>query len=115
MATLSVQTIVDTGLKPIYASADVAGDEFDNSSGRVFLHVVNGAVACNATATTQNPTVSVRGYGTLTVGDLVVNVPATENRMIGPFPTTRFNDGDNLVQVSYDDISNVTVAAISLP
>lgn len=115
MATLTVQDIALTGLEPTYAAAAGGGDEFDNSSGSVFLFVKNGATACDVTITTQSTSVEVTGYGTLTIGDVDVTVPATEDRMIGPFPKTRFNDGSNMVQVTYDDVSNVTVAAIKLP
>lgn len=98
-----------TGMAPVYVAAGAAGDEFANT-GRVFLHVKNsGASSINVTINSQTPC----SYGF--DHDVVVAVPNGEDRMIGPFPKTRFDDANGKVQVSYSDVTSVTVAAIELP
>ena len=114
MAELTVQNIVDTGLEATFASAAGGGDHFTND-GKTFLWVKNGATDCNVTVTTQKSTVDVSGFGTLSLSNAAITVTATEERLIGPWPTNRWNDSSSFVQVTYDDVSNVTVAAIKLP
>lgn len=113
MATLTVQTIArESGLgttDPTYAAADVAGDEFANPSGRTFFHIKNGDGSPHTVTFDSIEACSQGGDH-----DLAVVVAAGEERMIGPFPTARWNDGSGLVQVSYDAVTSVTVAAISL-
>lgn len=108
MAKLSVQTIERTGLKSTYAAAGSTGDSFSNT-GRTFLHVKNGDTA------THTVTVASQFFsppaGTQK-NDLAVAVPAGEERMIGPFPERAFNDANDLVQIAYDAVTSVTVAAI---
>ena len=107
MATLVVEDIVRTGVEPTYNVAGAGGDEFVNK-GKVFLHVVNGATVLNITITTQ---VVVDG---LAVVDLIVNVPENEGRMIGPFPTTWYNDVNGKVQLAYSSEVNVTIAIMKM-
>jgi hypothetical protein len=108
MAELTVQDITRSGLEAAYVAAAAGGDEFDND-GRTFLHVKNGLVDCTITIDVAK---TVDGQA---VVDPTVTCTASEERMIGPFPPSIYNDGDGHVNVSYDDESNVTVAAIRLP
>jgi len=108
MAQLSVQGISRDGLSPSFQAAGSGGDSFAND-GKVFLHVKNGD--------TVNHVVTVNAakpcnYGTY--HNLVVTVPAGEERIIGLFPTYRFNDDNENVQVSYDGVTSVTVAVFSV-
>ena len=109
MAELTVQQISRSGLEATYASAAVGlADEFDND-GKTFFHVVNGETECVLTFDIAK---TVDGQA---VTDITVTCTASEERMIGPFPPGVYNDGDGHVNVAYDDVSNVTVAAIRLP
>lgn len=110
MATLAPQSIVLTGLNPSYAAASAGGDEFVND-GKKFLHVKNGgAGAINVTAVCQ--TACNYGTGSPTHDD-VVAVPAAGERIIGPFPPGRFNDGNGKVQITYSGVTSLTVALLS--
>lgn len=109
MATLNVQRITLTGLSPVFVAADVAGDEFLNS-GRVVLYVKNGDTL-EKTVTVDSQTPCNQGFD----HDVVVTVPASEERIIGPFPKNRFDDANGKVQVSYSDVTSVTVAVIEIP
>ena len=113
MATLTVQDIVSTGLEATYAAAAGGGDEFPNND-RTFLQAVNGATDCNITITAQKTAVSVPGFGTITLANIAVLCTANEERMISA-PPAIYNDGNGKAQVTYDDVTNVTVAAIQLP
>lgn len=108
MAELTVQDISRSGLEAAYVAAGAGGDEFDND-GKTFLHVKNGLVDVTCTF---DITKTVDGQA---VTDITVTCTASEERMIGPFPPSIYNDSDGHVNVSYDDESNVTVAAIRLP
>lgn len=105
--TVSTQKIARTGLEPAYAAAAADGNAFAND-GQTFLHVVNGAT--DVEVTMRIPT-TVDGQA---VTNPTVTVPATEGRMIGPFPPGIYNQPDGTVHVDYDDESNVTIAAIRL-
>jgi hypothetical protein len=105
MATFTVQQVTRAGVVPTYNTAAAGGDAFAND-GKVWVHVKNGAIALNITFET---TITVDG---LAVADLVVAVGATTEKVIGVFPTNWYNDGSNLVQMTYDDESNVTIAVM---
>lgn len=110
MADLTVQDVARTGLSPSFASAAASGDAFANN-GNTLFYVKNGdASAKTITIASQ--------YSSPPVGtaqdDIAVSVPAGEERMIGPLPQSGYNDGDGKAQVTYDDVTSVTVAAISM-
>ncbi len=106
MPTLTVQSIVRAGLETTYAACDAGGDEFANS-GDEFIHIKNDAVA--EQILTIETAATVDG---LAVADRTVAIPASEERMIGPFPTSAYNDGDDLVQLTYDAVVTLTIAII---
>ena len=109
MATLNAYRIDLDGGSPTFAAADAAGDEFLNS-GRTFLIVKNGGTAAiNVTVNSQKPC----NYGF--DHDIVVSVAAGAEEWIGPFSRERFNDSNGKVQVSYSDVTSVTVAIVELP
>ena len=103
MADLAVQSISRAGYEPTYAAADVAGDAFPNS-GKEFIHVLNGDVSSHTVTVAI-----VRQIDGLSPTARVVTVPASEDRMIGPFPTGDYNDGDGKVNWTYDAVTSVTV------
>lgn len=108
MAVLTVQEVVNTGLNPSYAGAAAGGDEFANN-GDVLFHVKNGDASAH-TVTINSQVNCNQGFD----HDGGGSIPAGEERMYGPFPKSRFNPDGN-VQVTYDAVTSVTVAAIKLP
>jgi len=105
---LAVQDVVRAGLNPVYSAANVDGHSIQND-GRTALHVKTGATPC--TVTFQTPG-TVDG---LAVADRTVALGATEERIIGPFPPTQYNQptGDG-VYVDFSAVTSVTVAALRL-
>ena len=109
MATLTVVDIDLDGGEPALVAADAKGDEFSNTSGRTIFHAKNaGGTTRTVTVVCQRPC----SYGF--THDAVVEVPAGEERLIGPFATYRFNDSGNKVQVTYDAVTDMTVGAYNL-
>lgn len=115
MADLTIQDIVEGGLNPAFGTASVAGDAVLNLNGDVFVAVKNGDVAVKqVTITAQDASETVAGFGALTKAHAIVSVPAGEERWIGPFPRKAFNDAAQKVQITYDAVTSVTVAAVRL-
>ena len=115
MATLTVQEMdVTNGLSATYAAASGGGDDFAND-GDVFLHVKNGgagSVTVNINSVPANA--SVQGIGTIPVPDPAIAVANGTEKLIGPFPPSRFNNSTGKVSVSYSGVTSVTVAAIGM-
>lgn len=110
MALLSAQTPGLAGVAFTPAAADVGGDSFVNT-GVEFLYV-NNADAAPINVTIDSPGTCSFNVAANAAHDIVVAVPAGEERIIGPFPTGRFNDGNNQAQVTYSAVANVTVAVL---
>ena len=107
-AALTVQEISLTGLNPSYVAAEGDGNSFTNL-GDVFIHVKN-ASGGSITVTVQTPA-TVQGVA---VEEVPVSVPASGERMIGPFPPSVFNQSDATVYVDYSAVTSLTVAAVKL-
>jgi hypothetical protein len=102
MATL---TRLGTGDALTHVAADVAGDKFSIGSGR--LHVVNGGGG--------DVTVTVISQAKCSFGslhNLTYVVTAGTDKFLPPFDSGRFDDGSGFVQVTYDEVTSVTVAVI---
>lgn len=108
MAALTVQNIALDSIEPTYAAADVAGDEFLNN-GRTFLHIKNASGSPIVATVTSEGDCS-QGFN----HPVVITIAAGEEEMCGPFGIARFNDGDSLVNVAYDGVTTLTVAAFAL-
>lgn len=117
MATLTVQNVSLDGLAFTTASAGASGDVFNNPNDeRTFFYVSNGSGgSINVTFTAQGTSVNASGYGTVDISDTVVAIANGAAEMVGPFPSSRFNNSSGNVAVSYSDNTSVTVAAIRLP
>lgn len=109
MSTLTVQIITLTGVTPSLAAATAGGDQWANT-GREFLHVKNdGAASINVTVNSQKA--CNQGFD----HDVVIAVPAGEQRQIGPFSKERFNDDDGYALVTYSDVTSLTIGVVRLP
>ena len=105
MADLTVQSVTRSGVEPVFNTAVIGGDAFLNDA-KVWVHVKNGLVALNITFVTQ---ITVDGEA---VADKTVNILASTDKVIGVFPTNWYNDVDGKVQITYDDVANVTIAVL---
>lgn len=114
MAAIPVQDLVRDGVEPTFNAASGPGDEFQNDA-KTLVYVKNGATDVNITFQAQNTLTSKPGFGDITLGNQVVTVPANEERAIGYFEAAIFNDINGRVQMSYDDVANVTIAVLKAP
>jgi len=113
MAELTVETISRSGLNPSLVAADSGGDTAQQDGDAVFLYVNNAdSAGKQVTVTAKNTAKQVPGWGELSASDAVASVPAGEFRLIGPFPRAPYT---GTLEISYDDVTSVTVAAIKLP
>lgn len=114
MATLTAQTLAESGLDATYAAASAGGDDVINPTDkRLFLHVKNGdASSHTVTVAALDNSVDVVGYGPVTKPDVSVAIPAGEDRFIGPFPHAAFGSS---LPITYDAVTSVTIAALHLP
>ena len=112
MATLTVQSITESGLDATYANAASGGDTFANDSERIFVHVKNSDSASHTVTVAADVSETTRpGFGVLQKNDIYVAIPANENRFIGPFPRDAFTNNPD---IQYDAVTGVTIAAIKI-
>ncbi len=112
MATLTAQQISQSGLKPVYAAAAVAGDLVINT-GIQYSHVKNGSgVSVTSTVTPVITTVVDPLLGTLVKETATLILGAGEEGFLGPFETEAFNSTDGTVEIEYSAVASVTVAAL---
>lgn len=112
MALINRQQFAEAGFTPSLVAAAAGGDTIVNDDGKTILHVVNGGGASiNVTITAQTTNASNNTFGSLTKGNIVVAVPAGQQRFIGPFPKAAFNQTNGQVAISYSAVTSVTVAA----
>jgi hypothetical protein len=109
MAEITVQNIAISGLEETFASAAGGGDTFKND-GRTFFHVKNGSGG-NITLTFTTP----GKIGGVDIANPEVVCDAGEERLIGPFEPSIFNNASGLVAVGYSGVTSLTVAAVRLP
>jgi hypothetical protein len=86
------------------------GDSFSNT-GRELFYIKNGGGG-GITVTFDSPATCSFAGAALAAHDAAVSVGAGAERLIGPFPAVRFNDGSGNVNVTYSGVATVTVAVI---
>lgn len=106
MATLAIQSIDLDGVEPAYTAAAGGGDAM-LPSAHSFLHVKNGS-GSSITVTLVTP-ITAQG---LAVEDQTVTVPAGEERMVRVPPERYRNPSTGLANITYSDVTTVTVAAL---
>ena len=115
MATLSVQTIVDSGLTGSLAAVGASDQFIDDGSGRTFIEVANASgSSINVTITAITTSATVPGVGAVTIADIVVAVGNGVTKAIGPFPTGMYNNGSGLVLFTCSATSSVTAKALQI-
>jgi len=115
MADLTIQKVVEAGLKATYGAASVGGDAVLNVRGDIVLHVKNAdAASKTVTVTAQTTSKAVKGMGSMTKANIVAVIPNGEDWFIGPFSAEAYNDSAGKVQITYSAILNLTIAALEI-
>lgn len=112
MAILTKVQSVAAGVDPAFANAAGGGDSFKNTGAeKVIVQNTDGSAH---TVTFDSPGTCNFGAAANAAHDVnAVNVPAGAFRMFGPFPPPQFNDGNDLVQISYSAATGMKVAVVS--
>lgn len=110
MAVLNPQKITRAGLNPSYAAAGAGGDEFIPDKD-TYLHVKNGSGgSLNVTIVTPR-----EAFDGAAIADTVVAVPASGERLIGPFPAEHYaSPADGKADITYSGVTSLTVAVLKL-
>ncbi len=115
MATLTVQDSPEAGGLSFTAAAS-GGDVFPND-GKTLLLILNTNAGSprTVTVTAQDTTATVPGFGACTKADAVQAVEQATLDVMGPFPTTAFNNASAQAVVTYSDsAADLTVAAVRI-
>ena len=111
MATLAVSNASEGGGLAL-VSANAGGDVFPNDGKTVFLVWSDHSSAQTVTVTAQDTTANAPGFGAVTKADAVSSVEATSVDVMGPFPTTAFNNASGQCVVTYSGVTLMTVLPI---
>lgn len=106
MAEIAVEDLAGGLADPSFNSADAAGDECEND-GRTVLYFKSTA-AGDAVVTVDSKKLSNFGQDV----DPEYTIPAGGEFVTPPFDRERFS---SLLEWSYDDETNITVAALRVP
>jgi hypothetical protein len=104
MALIVPQPVPGAGAAPVFAAVS-ASDTLQNN-GNSYYHVKNGGASPD--------TVTVDSVAPCNFGfdhDYVAVIPAGQERLLGPFPVTRFG---GVVGVTHSFVTSVTAALVSL-
>lgn len=112
MAILTTQTILESGISVAYSNAGSTGDKV-SPSRRTFLHIKNDGASV-VTVTVDDKLTPIPAGSVAFDPDVVVDVPASEEKFIGPIVEARFQGTDGYADVSYSEIAGVSLAVISV-
>ena len=112
MATLTVVDSPEAGGVTFVAAAS-GGDVFPNDGKTIFLILnVNAGSPRTITVTAQDTTANAAGFGAVTKADAVKSIAANTADVMGPFPTTAFNNSSGQIVVTYSSVTDLDVAAV---
>jgi hypothetical protein len=106
---LTKQQTLNTGITPVYVAGSASlGHSFANT-GHEMLHVKNGGVA------PVDVTIATTGkLAGLSLAALKVTVTNAQERMIGPFDPTVFNQPDGTVNVDLSGDAGITLGVFAV-
>ncbi|WP_127078349.1 hypothetical protein [Rhodomicrobium lacus] len=116
MTAYTPQKVTPAGVTATYNSASTTGDKVPASGNeRDILHVKNGAAsAVTLTIAAQTTNTYQEGVGTQPVPDLVITVPASGDKFVGPIPQA-YVGVDGTYNLSWSSSASVTFAPLQLP
>jgi hypothetical protein len=115
---MALLTVTELGQTPIeedatLVAADASGDQYPNDDRTFFVMDNADASPHTGTIAKTRDTVEKAGFGTLTVADISVVVPAGERRMVRA-PMASHGDAAGRITVTYDAVTTVTVGAFRM-
>lgn len=118
MATYTRQPFLEQGqVLTANAATVTVGDNADNQDGKLGWVIRNGSGSpITVLATIVNaPTLNDASRGLLTKNISALSVAAGAMALMGPFPTSVYNDGNNRVTIICSAVASVTVSPVTLP
>lgn len=117
MATLTVQSLSQSGLTPSLSAAASGGDDFVCADDqRHFVEMDNeDASSHTLTIAAQRSTAQQSGVGDVAVSDISVAVAAGARGLVGPITSAYIRSSDGKVEMTYDAVTSVTVGAFKVP
>lgn len=110
MSQLATQTVTAAGMSPSLQACTSGGDTYSPSATTMLL-IKNGDSAQHTV--TVHTTFSAYGQP---ISNVAIPVPAGSEVMAGPFdPGMVANPQTTLATVTYDAVTSLTIAAISVP
>ena len=108
--TIAVQNIVIGGTTVTFTGSLSASNNYMiRNDGKTFIRVVNGSGgSIVVTIVTQNQ------VGGNAIADRTVTVLTMTEQNIGPFPPSIYNNGDGDIDVSFNVITSLTLAALHI-
>jgi hypothetical protein len=108
----AVQAVTTAGITPTFDAANASGGQMFANNGRRILRVKNGSGS--AVTVTVNIPATLDGVAPAN-GGKQITVPATTGDMvIGPFPSTTYNQADGKVYVDFSAATSVTLAVLEV-
>lgn len=114
MATLTSQSITESGIaSPIRTAAGVS-DKWANS-GSEFVEIQNGGgETCVVTFTSVITSFTSPTYGLATKSSRTISVASGITSLIGPFTASAYNDEDGYCTITYSVRTGVRVSVFTL-
>lgn len=114
-ANISSTELSVSGFNTAASMQNASPTMYLSNDGRSILALKGGASAVTATIVTGATSISKPGFGTVTLSDQTVSVPASAVVLIGPFPRGRWNNSDGLVRVSMTSVVGVSATTLKVP
>ena len=110
--TVSTTNVTKSGSNITSGLQNAAANTYFENDGKTLLVVKNnGNTNITATVKTAQLTLSKEGYSTAILTDEAVTVPSNSTVLIGPLPTTQWNQPSGTVRVTMSDATNVSATA----
>ncbi len=111
MATLAVQNAPEGG-GVTFVTATGGGDVAPNDGKTVLILWNDDASLAVVTVTAQDTTANAAGFGAVTKADAVKSIAANTADVMGPFPTSAFNNASGQIVITYSSVTDLDIAAV---
>jgi hypothetical protein len=111
VAVLTVTNLTRTGDGKSFVAADVAGDLVPNGDGKTLLYFRNTNAAPRI-VTVNSVRPCDQGFDH---NEQITVAATTGDEICGPYDPARFNNDSGQLSLTYDAVTNLTVACVRVP
>jgi hypothetical protein len=105
---ITVQELTLEEAEVSFAAANVDGN-FISNNGNIGLRLANGS-GSEITATVAAQNACSQGFN----HDVVITIPAGDTVEVGKLPIRYYNDALGNINITYTDVTSLTIAAVQL-